>query len=128
MICGIQSALVPQFLPRLLPFFENFAERSQSRWTVEDIVSDVMARNLQVWVSSGFRSVALTRVYSEAVAIVACAGEGREEWCDDLEAEIRAWAKSLGKTQLLITGRPGWSKWLREKGYREAHREMVVSL
>ncbi len=128
MIVGIQSAQVPALLPHLLPFFESFAERSQSRWTVDDILADIGARNLQVWISSDLKSVALTRVFADAVAIVACAGRDREDWCDDLEAEIRAWAKSLGKSQLLITGRPGWSKWLRQKGYREAHREMVVSL
>lgn len=115
-------------MPRLLPAMENIAARSHSRWTVEQIVEEIRDRSVQVWVCGDFRAVAMTRVWPDAVSIVACTGSGREDWQAALEAEIRAWALHMGKRYLLVDGRPGWSRWLKTIGYQEAHREMVVDL
>ena len=128
MITGIQRADLDRHLPRLIWAFESFAQRSHSRWSVDDIIDEAREGSVQVWVCGDYQAVALTRVWPEAVSIVAAAGSGREDWCGALEAEIRAWARHLGKTHLLIDGRPGWSRWLKTLGYQEAHREMVVKL
>lgn len=128
MIWGILSRDVPHYSDRLLPFFQNFADRSHSRWSVEDIAEEISAQSVQVWICGEFEAVCLTRVWPDAVSIVACAGSERGDWCEELEQTIRAWAKSLGKRHLLIDGRPGWSRWLKTIGYQEAHREMVVDL
>ena len=128
MIWGIPASRIGPHVQRLLPFLQNFADRSHSRWSVPGILDEIASEDVQVWVCNDFQAVALTRVWPEAVSIVACAGSERGEWCEDLEAEIRLWAKSKGKRHLLIDGRPGWSRWLKSLGYQEAHREMVVEL
>src|SRR5690606_37604547 len=126
MITGVLSAGLERHLPRLLPAFQSFASRSHSRWTVEQIIEEIRGQTVQVWICNDYQAVALTRVWPDAVSIVACAGSDRGNWCAELEAEIRAWAKHLGKKHLLIDGRPGWSRWLKTIGYQEAHREMVI--
>lgn len=128
MIGAVPADLVPANMDRLAPFFRNFAARSHSRWTVDEIVEEARSGSVQVWVCADWQAVALTRVWPDAVSIVACAGSGREDWCDELESAVRTWARDLGKRHLLIDGRPGWSRWLRSKGYQEAHREMVVDV
>lgn len=128
MITGLQSAQIEGLMPMLRPFFENIAGRSHSRWSVADIIEEASSGKVQTWVCGQWQAVALTRVWPDAVSIVACTGADREDWCDALETEIRAWARHLGKRHLLIDGRPGWSRWLRTKGYQEAHREMVIDL
>lgn len=128
MIVGIQSGDLDQHLTRLMPAFGSIAARSSSRWSVDQIIDEVRSKSVQVWVCNDFQAVALTRVWPDAVSIVACTGSGRDDWCAALEAEIRAWARHLGKKHLLIDGRPGWSRWLKTIGYQEAHREMVIKL
>lgn len=128
MIYGIQSGDLDQHLTRLMPAFGNIASRSHSRWSVDQIIEECRGKSVQVWVCNDFQAVALTRVWPDAVSIVACTGSARGDWCAALEAEIRAWAKHLGKKHLLIDGRPGWSRWLKTIGYQEAHREMVIKL
>lgn len=128
MVRGLQASEAEACLPRMMPALASIAGRSHSRWSVEDIVDEIRAHTVQVWVCGDFQAVALTRVWPEAVSIVACAGSDRGDWQAALEAEIRAWALHMGKKHLLVDGRPGWSRWLKTIGYQEAHREMVIDL
>lgn len=76
MIRGLQSHDAEALLPRMMPALKSIAGRSHSRWSVEDIVDEIRAHTVQVWVCGEYQAVALTRVWPEAVSIVACAGEG----------------------------------------------------
>lgn len=128
MIEGIQPGDMDLFLPRLRPFLENMAESSGGRVTADELGRLAREGMIQVWVAGLFEAVCITRTWDDAVQIDGCVGESRERWAAELEAEIRAWGKSLGKKKLFIHCRPGWSRWLKTIGYQEAHREMVVDL
>lgn len=128
MIWGIQSADIPAYAERLAPFLINFAERSHNRATAIQFLDELLVADAQAWVCDDFKAVCLTSVHPEHVEINCCSGEDRAEWQDDLEAEIAAWAKHLGKKRVIMIARPGWQKWARGKGYKPAHVELVRDL
>lgn len=125
MIRGLKSAEVPNEIERLLPFLQNFADRSHERWTVESLLHGILGRDRQVWVANDYQAVMLTSVSDRHVSIDAAAGTDRHDWYQDFLAEVTAWAKALGKRRLIILCRPGWARELRQEGFHEAHREMV---
>ncbi len=128
MIWGMPSMLYPQYEARLEPFLTGFAERGQNRVTAGELAQRIMDRDAQVWVVDDFTAVCMTSVYQEFVEINFCAGTGREDWQDELETVIAAWARELGKGRLIMVTRPGWSKWAKMRGYALAHVELVRNL
>ena len=89
---------------------------------------DIIHRDRQVWNIHDFQALCMTSVDREVVNIDACAGVRRHEWQEELDETIRWWAKQLGKKRIIALVRPGWAKFGKTQGYREAHREMVVEL
>lgn len=128
MIWGMQSQEYEANAERLAPFIENFAMRSLGRCSAADIATKIKATDYQCWVVDDFKAVCLTSLGDDNVTISFCSGTDREEWQDDLEEEIAAWAKFKGVHRLFLVGRPGWSKWAKGRGYSEAHREMTRAL
>lgn len=128
MIWGIRSADVPVYAGKLAPFLINFADRSYARTTALELLESVMKGEMQAYVVDDFRAVCLTSVHQEHVEINCCAGSDREDWQDELEAHMAAWAKATGKKRVIMLTRPGWSRWAKTKGYRIAHLELVREL
>lgn len=128
MINGVTSWVYPSMRDRVIPFLENFAKRSHGRWTVEQLETDIMSKRKQCWSIKDFQAVCLTSLGREEVNIEACAGTRRHEWQDALDAELREWARALGKKRVIAKVRPGWSKFGKKQGYKTAHYEMILEL
>jgi len=57
-----------------------------------------------------------TRQGRPFIGVVACGGEGVDGWLDVLVAEVKRIARVAGGAQVLILGRPGWSRLLAKHG------------
>lgn len=128
MIRGVTADDFPRVRGKVMPFLEHFADRSPLGGTAADLAAVILERDAQLWVIGDFQAVALTEVTPDAVHITHCAGERREDWQQAFDDEIRAWARALGKKRVVATVRPGWARWGKSRGYREAHRQMVVEV
>lgn len=128
MIVGIPADHYAEFRDELAPFLRGFAKRSLGRWTYESLEMDILRRERQVWNIHDFQALAMTSVGADAVNIDAAAGVRRHEWQAELDDVLREWARSLGKKRIIALVRPGWAKWGKTRGYREAHREMTLEL
>ena len=125
MIWGVLASDVPAYAERLAPFLLNFAEHSHKRATALQLLDQIMSEHMQVYVVDDFKAGCLTTVHPEHIEINCCAGEDRTDWQDDLEAHIAEWAKATGKERVIMIARPGWAKWAKTRGYRQAHVELV---
>lgn len=119
---------VPVYADRLAPFLIDFAEHSHARSTGLQLLDAIMREDMQVYVVDDFKAVCLTSVHPEHIEINCCAGTGRADWQDDLEAHVAEWAQAVGKKRLIMITRPGWGKWAKGKGYKTAHVELVREL
>ena len=127
-VSGVRATDFPAVQARVRPFLEDFAAHDMDGRTADEFEAAIAERAQQLWVINDFQAVALTQVTGGAVRITQCAGERRLEWQDALDDTIREWGRRLGKEWVVITGRPGWSKAAKARGYREIHREMAVRL
>lgn len=109
----------------VMPWLEHFASRSHGTMTAGDLYNDLMNEERQLWVCGDWQAVVLTSVQDNAVSIDCCAGDRREEWQDMVDMVVTAWARTLGKRWVRSVARPGWARYARARGYREAHREFV---
>lgn len=125
---GIPSADFWNVRDRVWPFLENFASRDPDGMLAEEMAGEIMDRKTQLWVIGDFQAVAITRVTRLAVRIERAAGVRRHEWQELFDAEIRAWARALGKKRVIGTVRPGWAPFGKKQGYVEKHRVMVLEL
>jgi hypothetical protein len=113
---------------RLRPWLEHFAARSHGRATAESLASDIASHVRQAWVCGDYQAVVLTSVHPDAVTIDFCAGRRRQDWQQDVDETVCAWARSLGKRWVISSARPGWTAYARERGYRETHREFAKEI
>lgn len=128
MIAGILADHYLEHREQLEPFLRGFAKRSLGRWTYESLEMDIIRRDRQVWNIHDFQAVGMTSVGPEAVNIDAASGVRRHEWQEEFDETVRKWARSLGKKRIIATVRPGWARFGKARGYREAHREMTLEL
>lgn len=128
MIVGVPAAFYDRVAKWVDPYLEHFAKRSPLGSSADIFRKAILSQDLQLWVHEGGKMVALTEVTLDAVHIVCCAGVDRNEWRDALDEAVQGFANSLGKKRIVATVRPGWFKYGKSKGYREAHRVMVREL
>lgn len=128
MIAGIPARDYIANKARILPFLQGFVDRSSGKWTLFDVERDILESNRQVWSINDFQALGMTSVGPETVHIDACAGVRRHEWQEEFDEVIRDWARALGKKRIIANVRPGWARWGKTRGYREAHREMILEL
>ena len=127
-IVGIQAHQFMDIWPQVREHFASFEKRSQGELTAQELAQLVMTTYRQCWVAVEDNKVvatALTRIESNPVKTVCldfCAGEGRENWRDEMVNEIERWAESIGSKRVRIVGRPGWCRELKSLGYKETHR------
>lgn len=135
MIVGVPAEQFAQWWPMIMERFEDFADRSDGRVTVPGLVDEVMARRVQVyvwWTGEGVEMCAVTRLCQhpggDAIHIEHCGGVGAEKWKAAFLEHVEDWAKAIGARRIIAHARPGWSKWMKTRNYREAHREMVMEV
>jgi hypothetical protein len=125
---GVPQSDIPAAMPHIRPFLENFAKRDLDGATAEDYEAEVLRGAYQVWNINDWQACALTRLTTEAVRITHCAGVDRRAWQESLEDTVKEWGRALGRKRVIGTVRPGWAKFAKKRGYREAHREMVCEI
>ena len=128
MIRGIPAADYARHRSLIWPFLQGFAGRDLDGVTAEEMEAEILARECQVWAIKDFQALCITRVTRDAVRIERCAGIRRHEWQEELGAELKAWARALGKKRIVSLARPGWAGTAKKHGYREAHREFVLEV
>lgn len=128
MIVGVPADELPSEIERLSPFIEKFANLSRGRFTKKTLLADIINRDRQVWVINEYQAVCLTSVGLNSVNIDFCAGVRAREWQGELEDKIRQWARDLGKKRIFVTGRRGWERFGKPRGYREIERNYMLEL
>lgn len=111
--------------------FDHFEERSRGEAEKGQLIADIMSDRRQVWlvVSDKVKAVALTEVLGGKIVVLThCTGENHTEWASDLVDTVQDWAKHIGAATIRAVCRPGWSKFLKNKGMKETHRVLETQI
>lgn len=86
----------------------------------EDIVSGVMSGYMQFWPARDAAAVTEILTYPKKKVLNIFLAGGNMETIIDMNESAEYFAKANGCTSMTMAGRKGWSKVLKDKGYREA--------
>lgn len=119
-----------------LPILQRAVDDADGRWSTDQLLADVSAGRVLVWIVTSvphgtIRGVFTTRVIQSQVTWVLvedCAGESLHEWMFDALRALETWARELGATQIVIEGREGWKRVLRDYGYESKRIQAVKRL
>ena len=110
---------------KLEGFIKNAAEYTYGRFAAEDLYKLVKADEHQLWVAfegEDFKSAVITNIVSypqcRSLCIGFCGGQELETWVTPMLDTLKRYAKDMGCDSIEVFGRPGWSKILKNFGYR----------
>lgn len=104
-------------------------EHAGNLHTYEDVQTLTLDGRLQAWVSPSGDSLLLTEIVDlpSGPALHYFLAAGRLSEIVALRPDVLAWARSLGATREIVTGRKGWERVLRrlDSGWTEPQIQMV---
>jgi hypothetical protein len=103
---------------------------SGNHFNSSDVQKDCISGDNQLWLAwdeeakDKLKGVMVSRIIirpnTKVANIFICTGKQRKLWQDRLH-EVEKWAKSNKCTHFETYARPGWSKLLKQKGYKITH-------
>lgn len=122
---GVTADHLDLYWPVVRDWIDRAVQDAANCWTADDVLRDLRAREMQLWVVWGTMEAPtcalVTEVYETAAgrtcAIPIVGGDLALE-CLDLLGVIEQWAKNQGCVRLRGEGRKGWERALRGHGWR----------
>lgn len=113
------------------PLLAKAVDRMDSGMSIEDILTRIQTRHMQLWVVPE-EMAAVTTIQNHPqfrVCIIAyMGGEGMKEWLGEFLEVVGDWASQNGCKYLEGWGRPGWEKATKEFGFEKALTVMRKTL
>ena len=98
---------------------------SDSAYSIEDVIDELRSARAQLWLvmeSNKIKAIVVTVINTHPCAkdcmIWLCAGKDRKNWIH-LLSQIEDWAKAHGCDAMVVRGRSGWEKVM--KDYKKTH-------
>jgi hypothetical protein len=106
-------------------FVQGAVEETEGRYTVENIYDMAKEGQHHLWVAyegSDFKGFVTTIVNTypqrKILLMSFCGGEEFKSWKTPIISLLKRFAKDMGCDSIEAYGRPGWSKILKEEGYK----------
>lgn len=112
-------------LVRCQPWIEAALEYSGGTHDFGDIVDGVLCGRMQLWPAPKGCLVTEVVTFPRKKTINVFLGGGELEQLDDMHADVIAWAKEQGCTAATISGRPGWTRAFKGRGWKPLHTTLV---
>lgn len=121
-----------QVFPHVVGMLSSVVDRSDGRWTLEDMAGRFVRGEWQMWVvyDGEYRAVLATELFIEAsgmknARVVFCTGIWAKQWVG-LIAQIEDWARDMGCRKLEMLARKGWARHLED--YKLTHVQLEKDL
>jgi len=118
-----------------LPILERAIDRSDGRWSREEVLDDVRNGLLLVWIMvrhervvGVFTTRPITCRSFTWVLVEDLAGDDIDGWLPEAARALEGWARELGAKQIMLEGRRGWERKLRALGYETKRIQAVKHL
>lgn len=120
-VFSVAPERIDEYWPYVKRHFERL-ERKSGLVLASAIREDLKLGHKHLWIATNYEGVAVTEVYNTpkglGCTIYAAAGtESRRGQIDAIIGTIEAWARNIGCTRMMLQGRRGWARRLRD--YRQ---------
>jgi hypothetical protein len=131
-IAGVPRNALQEVRPHIEEHLEECVKLSKGETDMDTLWRRLNEGLLQLWLATDGETVdgvTITEIPpppSPYCTIVFAYGINGMDWVKEMESEIAAWARSLGRSKVRIIGRKGWLRAL--KGYEQTHTVMERTL
>lgn len=110
---------------QLRPLIRKLGSHLCNRFDEDTLVAALTAGKMDLWIAfddaekilcfaaTAIHEYPLRKVFS----CIFCAGEKMEEWAEDMMSMLMSCARDNGCQSIELTGRPGWTRYLKRYGF-----------
>jgi hypothetical protein len=113
---------------RALPILKRALPYTRGAYTLEDIGKGILEGEMQLWCHKNSSAVTSLDVYPKALVCCIFLAAGFLDEVMEIREGIEEWAREQGCSSVMLIGRKGWSRKLRDSGYYESavvlHKEL----
>lgn len=102
------------------PLLQQALDKANGEYHIQDIRDRVLSGDLQLWAGEGYAAVTEVLNYPQRRVVLVHLAAGELAPVLEAEGELCKFAKVVGATGIELIGRKGWTKVLKEHGYRES--------
>jgi hypothetical protein len=127
-ITPIPSYYITPIWGNVSELISSAVEYVDSGYTADDVRKALTVSEMQLWIAGDYQACAVTQInrypQHKTCLIVAMAGEGMDEWFDELLSTIEEWASKMKCKYVEEYGRKGWRKIGASRGYEQIYTVM----
>lgn len=134
-ILPIKTTDLDFYWPIVSEYIESALEHTDGEISLEDIHSDIVNRERQLWIikhDDRYIAAVVTQIYSYNSGIkigeVTIAGGKDHKLWDHFTDVVGEWFKSQGCKFIDIIGRPGWQRLYKDRGFKTAYVQLRKKL
>ena len=123
---NVEGVLAPEAVEHwgvIEPMLNRILKQYDVGYTTEDVLTALQLREMQLWRIGDWDAIAVTEIYKTpqflALMVIFMAGDGMNEWFDDVMELLEQFARAHGCKFVEARGRRGWVRVGKERGYEE---------
>lgn len=136
MISGIPHDKITDYWRAVEPWIDKAIDKNGGEFDRFHVLSCLVKKEMQLWIAAEneIDAVCVTRIDQyqnmQILRIVLLAGEGMENWMNELIDTLEVFARHCGCSRIDGTGRRGWAKSLmaRNNGFTEKYVTVVKEI
>lgn len=121
-LIGVKSNEARGIWPQVEPYLKRITDKQDTGCTTDDLLHRIETQRMQLWVQKGVVFITEITVYPQWVGlhIPYAAGDNMEDWFDRSLEYLEGFAREKGCKYISATGRKGWIRQGKARGYKEA--------
>lgn len=119
----VPRQLVPQIESELRPLIRKLGSHLGNRFDEDTLIETLLAGRMDLWIAFDEEIVAFaaTAIHTyplrKVFSCIFCAGEKMDQWADNMMDMLMSYARDSGCASIELTGRPGWTRFLKRYGF-----------
>jgi hypothetical protein len=124
-VSAVPANCVWQIEDAIRPLIKKLGVHMGNRFDEETLIETLKEGKMSLWISFNeeglIRAFAATAIHEyplrKVFSCIFCAGEKMDEWADDMMSMLMSYARDNGCRSIELTGRPGWTRYLKRYGF-----------
>ena len=125
MVSAVPKEHVHEIEEQLRPLIRKLGSHLGNRFDEDTLVATLVAGKMDLWIAfndagtllcfaaTAIHEYPLRKVFS----CIFCAGDEMDQWADSMMSMLMSYARDSGCASIELTGRPGWTRFLKRYGF-----------
>lgn len=125
MVSAVPREHVHEIEGHLRPLIRKLGSHLGNRFDEDTLVAALAAGKMDLWIAfndaGNILCFAATAIHEyplrKVFSCIFCAGDEMDKWADSMMSMLTSYARDSGCKSIELTGRPGWTRFLKRYGF-----------